>query len=183
MDFIHHNLSMKKMKYSRRLLAATAIIAGLGMGGFGISSTFAAEPSQQDMMSRLVEAIAERFQVRASDVQAVFDEQRQQIEAQFAQHGEEKLAQAVEDGKLTQEQADVISAKHLEMKASMEGFISMTPEERQTAMKAHREEMKQWAEAEGIPTGYFQPNFHKEAPHGKDFPRRMMRERFHQSDR
>ena len=66
----------------------------------------------------------------------------------------DRLAQAVKDGKLTQAQADKITAKMAEMKTFMESQKDKTKEERKTAMEAKRDELKKWAEDNDIPEGY-----------------------------
>ena len=106
---------MKQMRYSRRLLAAAALMIALGVGAFGVSATLAAENDQGEITT-LVEAIAERFDVKVADVQAVFDEHREQMQAKHEEKAAERLQQAVDDGKITQEQADAITENREEMK-------------------------------------------------------------------
>lgn len=113
---------MKQMKYSRRLLAAAAIVAGLGVGAVGVGTTLAAQADHGVGMGGLVEAIAEKFDLKVADVQAVFDEQRQEMEASLADHEAEALSQAVADGKVTQAQADAMTAKRQESKGSEDGL-------------------------------------------------------------
>jgi hypothetical protein len=75
--------------------------------------------------------------------------QEQEHEARWA----EMLQKAVTDGKLTQEQADAIQAKHKEMldfRASLEG---LTPDERHEAVKTQAEDIKAWAEANDLNLG------------------------------
>jgi tetrahydromethanopterin S-methyltransferase subunit B len=55
------------------------------------------------------------------------------------------LDQAVKNGKITQAQADLIIAKHAELKTTLESLKDKTPEERQAAMEAQRENLKKWA--------------------------------------
>ncbi|HLD17945.1 MAG TPA: hypothetical protein VJB99_02610 [Patescibacteria group bacterium] len=148
---------MKQMKYSRRLLAAAVIIAGLGVGVIGVGTTFAAQANHNSGMSGLVEAIAAKFNLKVADVQAVFDEQRQQMESSIANREAETLTQAVADGKITQAQVDVITAKRQELKDSMESFASMNEDDRRAAMKTQMNDLKQWAEKNDIPLNEFHP--------------------------
>ncbi len=110
----------QKMKYSKRLIAAAALIVALGVGAFGVCATLAAENGRGDMTT-LVEAIAEKFDVKVADVQAVFDEHRAEMEANHEEREVEMLDKAVENGKLSQEQADLILEKRAEMKLFAEG--------------------------------------------------------------
>lgn len=155
---------MKKIKYSRRLIAAAAIIASLGIGAIGIGTTFAAQAEPEDGMASLVEAIAEKFDLSVSDVQAVFDEQREQKQAEREAKEAERLAQEVTDGKITQDQADAITAKREEMRDFMESLSTLDNEARREAMKTQREELKQWADDNDIPMFYFRGGPHDGRP-------------------
>jgi len=142
------------MRYSRRLLAAVAIIAGLGMGAMGVDAAFAAQSDDNRGMENLVEAIADKFQVSVSDVQAVFDEQRAQMEADREAMEAERLVQAATDGKITQAQADAITVKREEMKDAMATFASLDEEARREAMKTQMDELQKWAKENNISLFY-----------------------------
>ena len=113
-------------------------------------------------MGNLVNALAQKFNLNVSDVQAVFDEQKAQMETEKEQKKyqgfADRLSQAVTDGKLTQEQADLITAKKAEIDAQREtqktNMESMTQEERQTAIKEQMNYLKQWATDNNIPQEY-----------------------------
>lgn len=102
----------------------------------------------------LVDKIAQKFNLNKSDVQKVFDEDRASHEAERQQKMEERLTQAVKDGKLTQAQADAIKAKLQEMKTFMDSLKDKTEQERRDAMKTKMDELKQWAADNNIPKGY-----------------------------
>ncbi|MFH1252766.1 MAG: hypothetical protein V1664_00310 [Candidatus Uhrbacteria bacterium] len=145
---------MKKMKYSRRLLMAATIIAGLGIGAVGVGTTMAAQVNPGEGANNLIEAIAEKFDLNLSDVQAVFDEQREQREAKRETRQDERLAQALADGKITQAQADVFAAKLEEIRSFRESLATLDKDARQEAVKAHQAELKQWAEDNGVPMSF-----------------------------
>ncbi len=147
---------MKQMKYARRVIAAAALIAALGVGAFGINATLAASNGESDRTT-LVEAIAEKFNVNVSDVQAVFDEHHAQMRADFETREADRLAQAVEEGKITQEQADLITDKRAEIASFRASLKDMTPEERRAALKDEKAEIKAWAEENDIPLNVFLP--------------------------
>lgn len=158
----------QNVKYSRRLIAAAALIVALGVGAWSVQVTLAAENSQGEVVT-LVEAIAERFDVKVADVQAVFDEHRSEMEAKHAEHREEMLNKAVEDGKITQEQADLIVEKRAEMKEFMESLKDKTDADRKSAMKTEMDEVKAWAEENAIPLHFVlppQPKHHQGGRHG-----------------
>lgn len=145
------------MNKTKKTLLIGAIVAALGAGAVGVGTTLAAEAGQRDpgFVSELVSAIAEKFDLDPSAVQEVFDEQAEaRHEEMMARQDEafaERLARAVEDGKLTQEQADAISAKHDEIRAEAESWVDMTQEDRQAAMREQREALRAWAEENDIP--------------------------------
>lgn len=135
-------------------------MAVLGASVVGVSTTFAAHAgqAQEERFADLITALAEKFNLDTDEVQAVFDEQREvhqeEMREQHEMLFEEKLAQAVEDGGLTQEQADAIIEKMEEMRDSMEAYKDLAPEERKEAMQGHAEDLKTWAEEQGIDMKY-----------------------------
>lgn len=154
--------SMTKTKKS---MIAAAIVATLGMGAFGATSVFAASDTSavQNPMQNLVTAIAEKFHLNTADVQAVFDEQHAAMQEQHQENVADHLAKAVADGKLTQAQADAITANMATQKTFFESLKGMTPEERQAALKANAESQQAWAKENGIPEA-FAPGH---GPHGR----------------
>lgn len=144
---------------TKKTLLVGAIMASLGAGTLGIGTTFAAEIAPRERgMAALAEAIAERFDLDVDEVQAVLDEEaeshREEMRAQHEQAFEDRLAEAVESGELTQEQADLILEKRDEMKAYAETLVDLEPQERKDAMQEQMEELKDWAEENDIPMEY-----------------------------
>ena len=141
------------MTMTKKSVIAAAIVATLGMGAFGATSAFAATGSGEvhNPMRNLVSAIAEKFNLSESDVQAVFDEQRDAMQEKHQEKAAEHLAKAVTDGKLTQAQADAITANMASQKTFFESLKDMTQEERQAALKTNAEAQKAWAESNDIP--------------------------------
>lgn len=142
-------------------ISATALA---GVATLGVSALYAAQTTtttnRVDPMSSLVQAIATKFHLNATDVQQVFDQSHQEMEqkmqAQHAARLAEMLAKAVTDGKLTQAQADLIKAKQAEMKTSFDAMKTqtLTDAERKTAMDAQRTALEAWVKANNIPEEY-----------------------------
>ncbi len=151
-QFIRNIYSMLRKKG----MIAAAAIAALGTGGMGITSAYAAENTNPRMarMENLMQALADEFNVTVEEVQAVFEAQRAEMEASREEREAERLAQAVTDGIITQEQADAISAHRDDMEALMESLEDATPEERKEALDAQREANKAWAEENNIPAEF-----------------------------
>lgn len=149
------------MKKTSKILLVAALIATFGAGAIGIRSTFAAEDGEQPkdtFMSELVSAIAEKFDLDEDEVQAVIDEQREahreEMKAKHDEMFETMIADAVEDGDLTQDQADEILEKRDEMQELAESLVDEEPEDRKEAMQSAMEELKEWAEENDIDPQY-----------------------------
>lgn len=146
------------MKSYHKLAIGALVLAGTVTLGAGV---YAAQTpiGIHDRMSNLVGAIATKFNLNSADVQKVFDEQHALNQAQMqTQHTEmlnNRLDQAVKDGKLTQTQVDMIIAKHKEVQDFMASLKDKTPEERQDAIKVKKDELKQWADDNDLPEQYF----------------------------
>ncbi|HEX3099736.1 MAG TPA: hypothetical protein VHQ41_02065 [Patescibacteria group bacterium] len=158
---------MKNLNKVAIPLAAFALIATGALTTYAYQSHAQAVPNDAttqssresgNPMANLVKAIADKFGLSQTDVQQVFDDQHAAIEAQHQQEEAARLSQAVTDGKLTQDQADKITAKRAELESQREAnkttFQSQTPAERQAAMKAQMDSLKQWATDNNIPAGY-----------------------------
>lgn len=143
----------------KKLLTAAAV-ATIGVAGLGTGAAFAVSDSDgsSDPMSSLVSAIATKFNLKTSEVQAVFDEQRSTMEAEREQEVKDKVAALVKDGKLTQAQADKINAKRAELKAAREAdrdsMQDKTADERKTAMETKKTELDKWLSDNDIDDDY-----------------------------
>lgn len=143
----------------KRLLTAAAV-ATIGVAGLSTGAAFATTDSDggTDPMGSLVTAIAEKFNVKTADVQALFDEQRSAMQAEREQEMKDKVAALVGEGKLTQAQADKINAKRAELQKEREAVRDnagdRTLEERKTEMEAKRAEFKTWLEENDIDDSY-----------------------------
>ena len=133
----------------KKALLATGATTIVGLASFGAVAS-AATSGNANSGDTLVDKIATKFNLNKSDVQAVFDEDRQAHQAKMDQKMEDRLNQAVKDGKITSDQKDQILAKHKEIQAYMESLKDKTPEERRTLMKSKMDEMRQWAEDNGL---------------------------------
>lgn len=143
----------------KRHLAVIGAITAISAAGFtGVQIASAATDTSTNPMSSLVDAVATKFNLNKSDVQAVFDEQRSQMEADREAEIKEQIAQLVSDGKLTQAQADKINAKRAELKterdANREANQNLTEEQRATEREEHKTALDTWFKENGIDTQY-----------------------------
>lgn len=139
------------------LYAIVPVLALAAVGGAILADT-TSQPNNP--MSGLVSAIAQKFNLNASDVQQVFDEQRGKMQEERQQEMQQKFAErlskAVSNGKITQDQANLITAKHTEMQTFMKSLEGKTKEEMRTLRKAQMDSLKQWAQDNNIPMQYLQ---------------------------
>jgi len=116
----------------------------------------------------IVQKIAERFNLNVSDVQEVFDEERDERRADMYAHFAERLNDLIAEGKLTEAQKEAILDKHEEMQDKMEELKDLSHDERKEKMQALHEEFRVWLDVQGIdltlvgPFGHgFTRGFHK----------------------
>lgn len=147
------------VKKSLLVVGAVTTMGVAGITGMGVASAATnTTNSPSDGMSSLIDKLATKFNLNKDDVQAVFDEDRAAREAEHQQEFEQRLTQAVTDGKITEAQKQKILAKVEELKTQREAnrdkFKSMTEDERRAAMKAEMESLKTWADENGISMDY-----------------------------
>lgn len=132
-------------------IAAAVMGAGL-MGG-----NYAFAQGTQDQTT-LVQQIADKFGLKSSDVQAVFDNFREQEKEQNQTNYENYLSGLVSQGKITDAQKTLLLNKHKELQAEkgqeFATLKSMTPEQRQDQRKSHRQNLQDWAKQNNIPIQY-----------------------------
>jgi hypothetical protein len=93
----------------------------------------------------IITNLAEKFNLKESDVQKVFEDTRTEQE-------DERLSQLVTDGKITEAQKTLITAKRAEIETKVEEINSkqMTTTERADALKALMDDVEKWAEDNDI---------------------------------
>lgn len=145
------------MAIKKNLMIAGSLVT-IGASAIGVSAVSAA--SNNDGRDGLVSKIASTFNLNQNEVQKVFDENREEHQAEHKARLEERLTKAVENGKISEDQKNLILAKMDENKAFFESLKDMSKSERKTALKNHREDMKSWAEKNGIDKEYLRPSHH-----------------------
>lgn len=148
---------------------AVASIGVASLGSAGLVSA-ATSSSTDNPKQSLIDSIAAKFNLNKDEVKKVFDEQHETREAEREQKMADRLAKAVKDGKLTQEQADKLTAKLKEMHESREtnreAMKDKTAAERKASMKAERDAFKQWLTDNNIPEEFGGPMGMKGAGNG-----------------
>ena len=108
--------------------------------------------------SNLIDSLVKKFNLNKNDVQKIFDENKTTMETERETTQATKLKTAVSDGKITQAQADKITAKLAEMKTEREAnhtaMESKTEAERETFMETKKTELDNWAKENNIDVSY-----------------------------
>lgn len=145
----------------RKQLAVLGIVTAVGTTGVigaGVANAATNTDSSTDPMSSLVSKIASKFNLNKDEVQRLFDEQRSARQTEREQEVKDELAQLVKDGKLTQDQADKLTAKRTELKKEREAVRTSGSTETRDAMKTEmdtrRTQLETWAKENGIDTTY-----------------------------
>lgn len=131
------------------IIGSLATVGAIAIIGVGSVSAAASTPRQN-----LIDALASRFNLNKSDVQQVFDQQHDKLQAEHQQAIKDRLQSAVDQGKITADQRDKIIAKLDELKRSRDSLKDKTPEGRRMAMKTQFDELKKWAADNNIPVQY-----------------------------
>jgi hypothetical protein len=133
----------------RKPMAISGAIVAAGLSGL-VGAQVVNAASDTSGSQGLVDKIASTFNLNKSDVQKVFDEERQQREANREQKFEDRVNQAVKDGKLSQTLADQLIAKQKELATYRDSLKDKTPKERRDLMKVKRDELRSWAKQNNI---------------------------------
>ena len=134
----------------RKIIIPTLLLTGaLAVGTIGITRANAEDTTTY---LPIVERLAERFGLNIDEVETVFEEERAEHHAEMLQSFEDRLTEAVTNGKITEVQKQAILEKHEEMAAKMEELRSqnLSGNEMHKQMRAFHEEFKSWAEDQGI---------------------------------
>lgn len=133
---------------------ALGVIALAGAAVYGINQASADENNRNTIIQKIVE----RFGLNQEEVEQVFEEHKQEKQAERQAEKEEALSQAVTDGKITEEQKQLILQKMEENKGFKSSLKDLSQDEKRQKVQEHREEMKAWAEENGIDMKEIMPN-------------------------
>ncbi len=128
---------IKVSRFNKKIALITIIMMTLlTVGIYGTSQVLA---DDLGTYPPIVQRIADKFGLNISDVEEVFNQEMDERHLVLRQNIEDRLSQAVADGKLTEEQKQALLAKRDEMEA-----------EREANRLDRREEMQKWFSEQGI---------------------------------
>ena len=145
------------------------IVAGIGsailLGGGGLVQGVFAQGTHSSQ--GLVALLSQKFDLKQSDVQAVFDQYGQLRQAEQATIFQQRLDQAVTDGKLTAAQKDLILAKEKEVLAALaKDKAIQDPAARKAAIQQLQADLKTWASQNKIDGSWLRFAAGRPAGHG-----------------
>lgn len=118
-------------KQTLAIVLALGVIASVGY--FGRSYVMAGDTNP--MHDSLITKIAQKFNLKEADVEAVFESVRDERQEEMKANRQEKLSQAVKDGVITEAQKHTLLSKM---------------EEHFNERRENREEMQNWYKEQGI---------------------------------
>lgn len=140
------------METKRKLTLASLAFTAVAGGSLLVASQ--TQAFERVGSTDFAQALATRFNLNVDEVKTFLDEQhaehKQDMLIDMEARLNERLDQAVADGKITAEQKAAIVAKHDEVMSKMEALKDASQEERHEAMKTLHEELKTWAESQGF---------------------------------
>lgn len=136
------------MRLHKPLVISGALVTA-GMAGLVATQAVSAANDTSGQQG-LVDRIASTFNLNKTDVQKVFDEEHKSRETERHQKFEERVKQAVDDGKISQDLADQLIAKQKEMQTYRDSIKDKPADERRTLMKAKHDEMAKWMQDNNI---------------------------------
>lgn len=145
------------MKLSKNMLAAVAVTTVAAGGLLGVSA--ASAHGNGEHKDELVTKLAEKFNVDKSEVEAVFEAQHAEMEAEREAERSEHLQSLVDSGKITAEQKTALEAKFEEMHTKREELKdqNLTRKEIHDKMDEARDSFEAWAEEQGIDLDAIRP--------------------------
>lgn len=127
----------------------------LGGSAFALSASAATSTDPGDS---LASKISSKFNINKDEVKKVIDEDRaahhEEHQKEMLTRAEERLTQAVKDGKLTEAQKTRILEYIKSQQSFFDSLKDKTGAERRTAMDTHRAEVQKWAKDNGMDEKY-----------------------------
>lgn len=137
---------------AKKSLLVGAVIASVGIGGLGAAGIVSAQSANGETNRlAITERLAEKFNLKQSEVEAVFQEQHQERQAARITERTENIANAVTEGTLTQEQADYMNSFFEEADKIRENMVpGQDNTEVREQVREKMTELHEWADENDI---------------------------------
>ena len=143
-------LKKKKIKSGknirRKVILPTMLALSILVVGILATNVTAANSNYPPIVTK----IAQKFNLNISDVQEVFDDERDERRAEMFARFSERLDELVSSGEITSSQKGAILDKHEEMQNKMDELRNLSPEERRDKMQSIHEEFRSWLKDQGF---------------------------------
>jgi len=144
---------------NKKIILPTITILTLAAGIYGVTLVQASNVSS-DPHNTIIERLSEKFGLNENDVEAVFKQVRQERQAERQKAYYSRLNQLVIDGKISEDQKQLLATKHEELRREkqehfdnhMSGYHDT--EERKEHYENNKIELEKWAEENGIDLQY-----------------------------
>jgi hypothetical protein len=140
------------MKLSKRFVIPMAVAGAIALGAGTVA--MAASSNQP---GTLAQKIATTFHLDPNKVQDVIDQNRTEKQAAFEQKYEDRLNQAVKDGKITSAQKDAILTEHNKIKDDMAGARDLSDTDRRALMQKIHTEIQNWSKQNNLSARWLGP--------------------------
>ena len=148
---------------NKKTFVIPALVLGIGALSFLAFQPSVANAAQQAMFGNqeeFISKIAQRTGKSSDEIKTVLTAVREEKHAQRLQALESRVDEAISNGQLSADKKQLImdhfSKMHQEMQKAVENKVSA--EEMKKLHQEHREEMKTWAEENGINLSVLMPN-------------------------
>ena len=136
-----------------KLLISTAAITIVVASVIGVTSALAQNNNGQHQS--LIAELAQKLGIDQSKVQTAFDQIKQERQPQTETRYEVMLSQAIQNGKITDTQKQLILDKHKELVSKRQtNWQNLTPRERKDELKKERQDLINWAKQNNIDPFY-----------------------------
>lgn len=146
---------------TKKTISMIVAVSILSSGVVVATNAFAQTTNGQSSIPSLAQEIAKKFHLNQKDVQSVFDQHKNEVQARMESNYENYLNNLVKAGKITQQQEQLILAEHKQLISQSESnaskFKNMTPSERRAQFQATRQQVANWAKQNNINPQYLHP--------------------------
>jgi len=134
----------------KKPMLAVAALSVIGVGAMG-SATYALEDSATGEKTSMVDKLVSKFNLDKTEVETFFKEERAAHDVKRSEKMTEKLAEAVKDSTITQEQSDYITKAMTEIDVlRSESTPGEQDDTTRDAMKEKRDALRDWAKENDV---------------------------------
>lgn len=142
---------MKLTKKQLMIGGSSAAVCALIVGATSVSAASAGKPAS------LAGEIASAFHINQNDVQKVIDQHRDEVQNYREVNFQNRLDQAVKNGKITSSQETLIEQEQKQIQSDLTAIKDKTGTDRRTAMEQEWQKIRDWAKSNSIPLKYLAP--------------------------